>query len=103
MDARSDVVEKIKTRICVLLIAAPYFLVIFTYWGNPFHGPGPWSAMVMDGTFVLGAYSAVELFRGTRKLSIKIVTCLLGVPLIAAVAFRLYWATKNYYWPWIFA
>jgi hypothetical protein len=97
MDLRGNLVN----TICMVLIAVAYYVTLFTYWGNVYHGPGPWSAMAHDGINVIGAYSSIELFRRTKRL--KAVVSLFGLPLIAYVVFRLYWAITRYYWPWIFA
>jgi len=99
MTAPGAPTRKFYVSVCLPFIGAAYYLMLFTHWGNRFHGPGPWSAMAMDGFIVLAAYSTLELFRFRRGSGYWI----LGLPFVAAAIFRIYWAISHYYWQWLFA
>lgn len=87
---------------CTALVATAYFTLIFTSWGNPYHGPGRWSVYVQDILLVIGAYASIELYRGAKASIQRAFAVMAGIPLFLLIAFSIYWAVKHYYWPGIF-
>lgn len=84
---------------CIALVVATYYTLIFTSWGNPYHGSGLWSAYAQDTLLVVGAYASIELYRGSEDPTRRASALLAGAPLLLLIAFSLYWAITRYYWP----
>ena len=82
-------------KICMGLVAIPYYLILFTWWGNPYHGPGLWSVMVLNMFIVVGVCAAVELMRNCTAKWTKITATLSGLPLLLLLLASLYFAIKG--------
>lgn len=90
------------TKICMVLVFIPYYLILFTWWGNPAHGPGPWSSIVVDSFLVVGLFASIDLIRSYQTSWKRILTMIVGFPLLFGLGLRVYFAVTNYYLPWLF-
>ena len=78
------------------LTALSYYLLLFTFWGNYFHGGGPLDAALLDAFIVLGAFLSLEVFRTEKGIALRVTSALVGAPLALFVVLALWFALKRY-------
>jgi hypothetical protein len=72
------------------LTLAAYYLLLFTQWGNRYHGGSPVKALVTDAAIVFAAFSSLEVLRTEKKVPLRAVAAAVGLPL-ALVALLTLW------------
>lgn len=78
----------------VALTIVAYYLLIFTEWGNYYHGGGPLDKAILDAISVLAVSLCFELFRSVKKGVSRGLLVFLGLPLLAISVFSLLHALK---------
>jgi len=65
---------------CIVLVLIPYYLFMFTWWGNPYHS-APWTAIAFNAFLVVGAYASLEYYRHSSVPWQRAAILGLGMPL----------------------
>jgi hypothetical protein len=79
-----------------VLTASAYYLILFTNWGNPYHGGKYLGAVLTEGVAVLAAFACLEVVRTEKVLAIRVLAGVLGVPLILVVLLTLWYGLRRY-------
>jgi heme/copper-type cytochrome/quinol oxidase subunit 4 len=80
----------------IVLTVAAYYLVLFTNFGNYYHGGTPMGAALVDAVVVLGAFSCWEVFRTEQPTPLRAVAASVGVPLVLVVLLILWYGLKRH-------
>ena len=82
--------------LCAALTALAYYLVLFTSYGNPYHGGSYLGAVLTEAVTVLAAFACAEVVRTERLVPVRAVAGALGVPLVLVVALTLWYGIRRY-------
>jgi predicted neutral ceramidase superfamily lipid hydrolase len=82
--------------LCAVLTAFAYYLVLFTNWGNPYHGSSYLSFVLTQAVAVLATFACVEVIRTERVLAVRALAGALGVPLLLVIALTLWYGVRRY-------
>jgi hypothetical protein len=78
------------------LTASAYYLILFTDWGNPYHGGSYRGAVATDAVAVLAAFACVEVMRTDRAVPVRALAGALGAPLVLVLALMLWYGLRRY-------
>jgi energy-coupling factor transporter transmembrane protein EcfT len=81
--------------LAVLTVSA-YYLVLFTNWGNPYHGGSYRGAVFSQAVAVLAVFACLEVIRTEKAFFIRALAGALGVPLVAVIALTLWYGLRRY-------
>lgn len=81
---------------CGALTLLSYYLLVFTQWGNYYHGGGPVDKVLLDAFIVLAAFSCLEVVRTERVTALRVLCSLLGLPLAFFALVSLWYGVKAY-------
>lgn len=82
--------------VCAGLTALAYYLVLFTGWGNLYHGATYLGAVMTEAVAVLAAFSCLEVLRTERVLAFRALAGALGVPLLLVILLTLWYGVRRY-------
>ena len=82
--------------IWVALTGTAYGLILFTNWGNAYHGGSPLGVVVTDLIVALAVLSCVEVMRSERVLAFRAVAGAVGVPLVLVTLLTLWYGARRY-------
>lgn len=75
-------------------VLVSYYGLLFTYWGNYFHGGGPLDKALLSAAIVVATYLSLEVFRNEKRLRGRVISAVVGLPLFAFACFDLWFAVK---------
>jgi hypothetical protein len=78
------------------LTASAYALILFTNWGNAFHGGSPLGVLVTDAVIVLAVLACVEVIRSERGIVYRALAGAVGVPLVLVTLLTLWYGVQRY-------
>ena len=81
---------------CSALTGLAYYLILFTDWGNPYHGGSYRGAVMTDAVAVLAIFSCLEVFRTERIIAARAVAGALAVPLLLVILVTLWYGLRRY-------
>lgn len=76
-------------------VLVSYYGLIFTFWGNYFHGGGPVDKALLSAAIVIAAYLSLEVFRKDKRRIVRGIAAVVGLPLFA-YAFMDFWFAIAY-------
>jgi hypothetical protein len=79
---------------CGAFTLLSYYALLFTHWGNYFHGGGPVDSALLNAVVVISVYLCLELFRSTTSSLARILSALFGLPLLVIATLSLFYALK---------
>ena len=80
----------------VVLTSWAYYLILFTNWGNRFHGGSYVGAVVTQAAAVSAAFTCLEVMRTEKVVALRAVAGADGVPLVLSVALMLWYGVRGY-------
>ena len=86
--------EVATTSAWAVLTCIAYYGLLFTNWGNYFHGGGPVDKAVLSAVIVLAAYFGIELTRTDKRLWFRTTSYLIAAPLRLIAALDLFYAIR---------
>lgn len=101
-DGASNLVPPVRIpRVALLpasaiLTASAYYLILFTNWGNAYHGGSYRGAVVTDALTVLAAAGCGEIVRTDKSVPVRAIAGALGVPLVLVLALTLWYGVQRY-------
>lgn len=82
--------------VCAGLSLLAYDLVLFTDWGNAYHGGSYQGAVTTQAFAVLAAFSCLEVVRSERVMAFRALAGALGVPLLLVLLLTLWYGARRY-------
>jgi hypothetical protein len=82
--------------LCVVLTALAYYCILFTNWGNPYHGASYRNAVIAQAVVVLAVFCCLEVVRSERVLALRAVAGALGVPLLLVTLLVFWYGVRRY-------
>ena len=82
--------------ICAVLTALAYYLILFTNWGNLYHGAAYRGVVITEAVTVMAAFSCLEVLRTERVVALRALAGALGVPLLLVMLMTLWYGVRRY-------
>ena len=81
---------------CAGLTALAYYLVLFTNWGNLYHGASHRGATATGAVIVLAVFACLEVMRTEKLVPLRALAGALGVPLLLVILLTLWYGVRRY-------
>ena len=78
------------------LTGLAYYLILFTNWGNVYHGARYRGVVVTDVVAVLAILSCLEVLRSERVVALRALAGAVGVPLVLVTLLLLWYGVVRY-------
>lgn len=82
--------------VCAGLCLLAYYLVLFTDWGNAYHGGSYRGAVITQAVAAIAAFSCLEVVRSERVTAFRALAGALGVPLMLVLLLTLWYGARRY-------
>jgi hypothetical protein len=82
--------------VCAGLCLLAYYLVLFTDWGNAYHGGSYRGAVITQAVAAMAAFSCLEVVRSERVTAFRALAGALGVPLVLVLLLTLWYGARRY-------
>ncbi|MDB5897071.1 MAG: hypothetical protein JWP22_1440 [Ramlibacter sp.] len=79
-----------------VLTALAYYLVLFTNWGNAYHGGAYLGTVFTDAVAVLAVFACAEVMRSEKAVPLRAVAGALGAPLVLVLALMLWYGIRRH-------
>ena len=83
--------------VCVALTALAYYLILFTNWGNAFHGATYLGVVLRDVVTVLAILACLEVLRTEKVTALRALAGAFGVPLVLVTLLMLWYGVRRYF------
>lgn len=81
---------------CAALTALAYYLVLFTNWGNQYHGSTYLKVVTTSAVATLAVSACLEVIRTEKVTPIRAIAGALGFPLLVVVLVTLWIGARRY-------
>lgn len=78
------------------LTLVAYYLLLFTQWGNRYHGGTPAKALVTDAAIVFAAFASLEVLRTEKPVPLRAVAAAVGLPLALVALLTLWYGLRRH-------
>ena len=82
--------------LCAALTALAYYLILFTNWGNAYHGGKYLGVVLRDVVTVLAILSCLEVLRTEKVTALRALAGAFGVPLVLVTLLMLWYGVRRY-------
>ncbi|MDB5860036.1 MAG: hypothetical protein JWQ76_3725 [Ramlibacter sp.] len=82
--------------LCAGLTALAYYLILFTNWGNVYHGASYLGVVLTDVVAVLAILSCLEVLRTERVVAFRALAGAVGAPLVLVTLLLLWYGVRRY-------
>jgi 4-amino-4-deoxy-L-arabinose transferase-like glycosyltransferase len=79
-----------------VLTAVTYFLVLFTNFGNPYHGGTYFGTVVTETVGVLATFAGLEIIRTEKIVPLRAIAGAVGVPLVLVILLTFWYGVRRY-------
>ena len=88
-------------RVVLLLVWAgltglAYYLILFTNWGNVYHGGSFRGVVLTDVVAMLAILSCLEVLRSERVVAFRALAGAVGAPLVLVTLLMLWYGVRRY-------